>query len=136
MPGPLDPLIPHRPPMQWIDALIDCTETTASATICFTAGHFAVGEGAVLETALVESMAQAVAAAQGQRAQAAGAANPARNGMLGALSNFRIHSQPPLGKPLLIEVRELRRFGPMLLVAGNVSYLGQPIASGELTLYA
>jgi hypothetical protein len=81
-------------------------------------------------------MAQVVAAAQGQRALQAGAANPARNGMLGALSNFRIHSQPPLGKPLLIEVREIRRFGPMLLVVGTVSYLGQPIASGELTLYA
>jgi hypothetical protein len=33
-------------------------------------------------------------------------------------------------------MRELRRFGPMLLVAGVVSCLGQPIASGELTLYA
>ena len=136
MASQLDALIPHRPPMQWIDALTACTESTASATVCFIPGHFAVEDDVVLETALVESMAQVVAAAQGQRAQKAATANPAGNGMLGALSNFRIHSQPPLGKPLLIEVREVRRFGPMLLVAGTVSYLGRPIASGELTLYA
>jgi predicted hotdog family 3-hydroxylacyl-ACP dehydratase len=122
--------------MQWIDALTGCTANTATATVCFTAEHFAVADGAVLETALVESVAQAVAAALGHRAQASGEANRAANGMLGAVSNFRIHAQPPMGKTLLIEMRELRRFGPMLLVAGVVSCLGQPIASGELTLYA
>ena len=121
--------------MQWIDALTGCTDTTASATVCFTAEHFAVVDGAVLETALVECMAQTVAAAMGRRAQTGGKSDRAENGVLAAVSNFRIHSQPSLGKTLLIEVRELRWFGPMLQIAGDISCAGQPIASGELTLH-
>ena len=47
----IETLIPHRAPMRFIDALTDCTETTASATANFCAEHFAVADGAVLETA-------------------------------------------------------------------------------------
>ena len=63
----LDDLIPHRAPMQWINALADCSETTATATACFPADDFAVADGKVIETALVECVAQTVAAALGQR---------------------------------------------------------------------
>ncbi len=132
----LDALIPHRAPMQWIDALVDCTETTASATVCFTSGHFAVTDGAVTETALVECVAQTVAAALGHRSKNSGQPSRANNGMLGAVSSFRILSPVPLEKQVLIAVRELKRFGPMLLVAGVVTCDGQLIAEGELSLYA
>ena len=62
-----------------------------------------------------------------------GAANP---GMLAAVSNFKIRSHPPLDKTLTIEVRELKRLGPMLLIAGMISCEGEVIAAGELSLYA
>ncbi|MGA2871130.1 MAG: hypothetical protein ABSF34_18465, partial [Verrucomicrobiota bacterium] len=58
----LDDLIPHRAPMQWINALADCSETTATATACFQTDDFAVVDGKVIETALVECVAQTVAA--------------------------------------------------------------------------
>src|SRR5437016_1887370 len=131
----IETLIPHRPPMRWIEALTDCTDTTASAIACFNSGHFALADGLVHETALVECVAQTAAAALGHRAQMLGQAGGGANGMLAAVSNFRIRSRPPMGKQLRIEVRELRRFGPMLLVSGVVSCEGQRIASGELTLY-
>ena len=38
----IETLIPHRPPMRWIDALTDCTDTTATAIACFNSGHFAL----------------------------------------------------------------------------------------------
>jgi predicted hotdog family 3-hydroxylacyl-ACP dehydratase len=132
----LDTLIPHRPPMCWIGALTDCTEATATATACFTADHFAVTNGRVPETALIECVAQTVAAALGHRAQTPGLSAPQNVGMLTAISDFSIQSPPPLGKPLCIEVRELKRFGPMLRVAGVISCEGHVLASGELTLYA
>ena len=136
MPVAIDRLIPHRAPMQWIDALIECTDTAAAASACFDAEHFAVADGSVLETALVECVAQTVAAAQAHRAQTRGQSDQADQGMLLAVSGFRLQSRPPVGKPMQIEVRELRRLGPMLAVSGVVSCAGQPIASGELTLYA
>ena len=134
--GDIETLIPHRAPMRFIEALTDCTDTTARATACFTADHFAVTNGDVIETALVECVAQTVAAALGHRARTSGKTGAANNGLLAAVSNFKIHSRPPLDKLLTIEVRELKRLGPMLLIAGVISCAGQSIASGELSLYA
>jgi predicted hotdog family 3-hydroxylacyl-ACP dehydratase len=138
MPVATENLIPHRAPMRWIDALTDCTETAAVATACFSADSFAVANGLVLETALVECVAQTVAAALGQRAQTRGQSDSgiAAKGMLVSVSNFKIQSRPPSGKQLRIEIRELKRLGLMLRVSGEISCDGQTIASGELTLYA
>ena len=132
----IESLIPHRAPMRWIDALTSCTDSTASATACLSADHFAVGGGFVLEAALVECMAQTEAAAMGHRAQTSSASGNPNHGMLVAIRDFSIHSRPRGGDELLIEVRELHRLGPMLRIAGTVSCEGRTVASGELTLYA
>jgi hypothetical protein len=81
-------------------------------------------------------MAQTVAAAQGERARRSGKAGASIGGMLAAITGFRIHARAPIGKALQIEVRELKRFGPMLLVSGEVKCEDQLIASGQLSLYA
>lgn len=174
----IEQLIPHRAPMRWVEELLDCTETTATATTRFTGDHFAVthsspaahsslpkgGEGQgeeaklfldqipspqpsphsggaresalVIETALVECMAQTVAAALGQRMQASGKSGAGNHGMLAAVSNFKIHSRPPLDQTLTIEVREVKRLGPMLMITGKISCGAGLIATGELSLYA
>lgn len=136
MPDAIETLIPHRAPMRFVDALIECTETTAVATACFDANHFAVADGLVIEAALVECVAQTVAAAQGQRGKSRGQSGGAAGGMLAAISKFQIHSRPAFGQIMKIEVRELKRLGPMLLIAGTIFCEGQTIASGELSLYA
>jgi predicted hotdog family 3-hydroxylacyl-ACP dehydratase len=136
MTNALENLLPHRPPMLWIRALTRCTDTDATATANFEEVDFAVQNGALLETALVECMAQTVAAAQGERARRSGKAGAGVGGMLAAVTDFRIQAPAPLGKPLEIDVRELKRFGPMLLVSGEVKCQGQLIASGQLSLYA
>jgi predicted hotdog family 3-hydroxylacyl-ACP dehydratase len=136
MPSTIESLIPHRAPMRWIDALTGCTDSTATATVRYDSDHFAVADDTILETSLIECIAQTAAAALGQRSRASGKADAARNGMLAAVSRFCIQSQPPLGKTLTIEIRELKRFGPMLLIAGTVACEGGVIASGELSLYA
>jgi len=132
----LENLLPHRAPMLWIEALTRCTETEATATATFREADFAIGNGAVLETALVECVAQTVAAAQGERAHRSGIAGATVRGMLAAVTDFRIQAPAPIGKLLDIEIRELKRFGPMLLVSGEVKCEGLLIASGQLSLYA
>ena len=132
----IESLIPHRAPMRFIDALTVCTDTTATATARFSAGHFATVDGAVLETALLECAAQTIAAALGQRAKARGQSGAAANGMLVAVTHFLIQSRPPVEKPLRIEVRELKRLGLMLMISAVIFCDGQKIAAGELMLYA
>jgi predicted hotdog family 3-hydroxylacyl-ACP dehydratase len=129
-------LIPHHPPMRFIDALSDCADTTATATACFGAGHFAVADGEVLETALVECAAQTIAAALGQRAKARGQSGVATNGMLVAVTNFQILSRLPVEKPITVEIREIKRLGLMVMVSTAISCEGRGIASGTLTVYA
>ena len=136
MPSAIETLLPHRAPMRFVEALTHCTDTTATATARFTADHFAVASGTVLESALVECVAQTAAAALGHRARAPGNSGAANHGMLAAVSNFKIHARPPFDTVLTIEVRELKRLGPMLLIAGTISGAGQVIATGELSLYA
>jgi 3-hydroxyacyl-[acyl-carrier-protein] dehydratase len=134
----IENLIPHRAPMRWIDALAECTETTAVAEACFSSNSSAVANGFVLETALVECVAQTVAAALGQRAQMHEQSDSpiAVQGMLVAISGFKVQTRPRSGKQLRIEIRELKRLGLMLRVSGDILCEGQLIASGELTLYA
>ena len=86
----IENLLPHRAPMQWINALTGCTEKTAGATACFKENDFAVVDGLVLETALVECVSQAVGAAFGHRG--GGKSGGADKGMLVAVSNFKIAS--------------------------------------------
>lgn len=122
--------------MLWIEHLTKCTATEAAAVANFKEGDFAVANGAVLETALAECVAQTVAAAQGERARRSGKKGTSVGGMLAAITDFRIQARAPAGKPLQIEVRELKRFGPMLLVSGEIRCDGRLIASGQLSLYA
>jgi predicted hotdog family 3-hydroxylacyl-ACP dehydratase len=132
----IEQLLPHRVPMRWIDALTECTDTTAVATATFGAEHFAVENGAVLETALVECVAQTAAAALGWRAQAGGKPGAGNNGMLVAATNFRIESRLASGKAVQIEISERKRLGPMLMISGVITCEGKLVASGDLTLYA
>ena len=132
----VEQLIPHRAPMRFIDALVECSDATAAATATFRTGDFAVVDGNILESALVECIAQTVAAALGQRAQTAGQTGVAKPGMLVAVTNFKIQARAPLGKTLRIEIAERKRLGPMLMISGVISCEANPIASGDLTLYA
>jgi predicted hotdog family 3-hydroxylacyl-ACP dehydratase len=132
----IETLIPHRAPMRFVDALTDCTDTTATATACFKAGHFAVADGEVSEIALVECAAQTVAAALGQRAKARGQSGAAANGMLIAVTGFQFQSRPLVDEMLRIDIRELKRLGLMLMISAVISCDGRNIAGGELTLYA
>jgi len=136
MNAPIEEIIPHRAPMRWIDTLIECTEMNASASTTFSADHYAVADGAVLEVALIECVAQTTAAALGQLARNNGQTDGIRGGMLVAVSNFKIHSRPSPGKLLKIEGRVRKRLGPMLMVAATISCDGVVVAAGDMTMYA
>ena len=136
MSADIEALLPHRVPMRWLDVLVDCTDTTATGSVRITAEHFAVVDGAMLESALVECAAQTVAAALGERRRASGDSGPAKQGMLAAVSNFQVTARPLIGQTLTIEVREVKRLGPMLMIAARLTCGERLIATGELTLYA
>lgn len=130
-------LIPHRPPMQWLTALTNLEEKSAVATATFAAADYPMEQGRLLETALVECMAQTVAAALGQRLQSGHTVERSSVvAMLVGVSGFKIHTRPAGGETLKIEVREKRRMGPIMMIAGLITSNGQLVAEGDLTVYS
>ena len=122
--------------MCFVDELLEYTDTTAVASAVLPPEHFAAAGGRVLEAALVECVAQTVAADMGRRARERGKSGMPVRGMLTSVSGFTILSRPPAGKPLRIAIRELRRLGMMLMIAGEITCEGLVVATGEMTLYA
>ena len=130
-PIPAEILIPHRPPMVFIDSLVEAEKGFARATMTFPDGHFAVSDGRVLEPALVECIAQTMAALK-----AYGLPHlVGPPGMLAGAADFAVHRAPRAGEPLEIEVRELKTLGPMAIVHGRISSGAETLAEGELKLY-
>lgn len=137
MSAAIESLLPHRAPMRFIDALLECTDETATATACFAEKPSAVEKGEVLEGALVECVAQTVAAKLGSQSKKAGVTSPGgASGMLVAVSNFKIMMRPAAKETLKIDIRIRKRLGPMILVSANISCNGQIVAQGDLSLYA
>ena len=126
-------LVPHRPPMLLIDALVECGGGSARAEAALPEGHLAVADGAVLESALVECVAQTAAAMKGFDAR--GQEGPASIGMLAGAADFEVFRRPPAGRRLTIEVREERRLGALALIYGRVLCDGQTVASGQLRVH-
>ena len=125
-------VIPHRPPMRLIDTLDAWSEEAAQASVVFDPAHLAVDDGRVTEAALVECLAQTVAAMEGARAAAAGTGG--QLGMLCGVADFTVLRRPRAGERLEIRVRAEKRLGTMLLAAGEVWCNGSVAASGALKL--
>ncbi len=141
LPVEAEKLIPHRAPMRMIDELIDfdIEKSSGRARVRFGREHFAVSEGRILEAALVESMAQTLAAMQGYLARTTEADEGEDGpplGMLTGVSNFTIYRRPQPGEELIITLTELKKLGRMRLVAGEIRNDGEIVAEGELKLYA
>jgi predicted hotdog family 3-hydroxylacyl-ACP dehydratase len=127
-------VIPHRSPMRMLDVLVDWNEESAKGEVVFGAGHLAIDNGLVREAALVECMAQTVAAMEGAKTAAGGGPGGTQVGMLCGVSDFVVMRRPAAGERLEIGVRVQKRLGPMLLVDGQIVCDGRVVASGSLKL--
>ena len=130
---PVENLIPHRAPMRLINALTHCDDTCARAVARFDADHFAVSQGLVTEAALVECIAQTVAAALGFAAKGEGKPSV---GMLTAVTDFEIQMRPAAGQTLEIEIHEVKRLRSMRMINGRITSGGRLVAQGDLMVHA
>ena len=126
-------ILPHRPPMVMLDALVRSGGDAAVATKTFAPDSYGVHEGRVLESALVECLAQTVAALHGQRARQDG--RPPAMGMLVGVSDFVFHRPGQCGSPLTLSVEVTRRLGPLVLALGRVEQNGELVAEGYVKLH-
>lgn len=131
---PVMELLPHRGRAVMIDALLEASPDGGAASKTFRRQDYGLDGDLVCETALVECVAQTMAAVFGyQRLSTTPAAGGL--GFLAAVSSFSFGRPARLDEPLRIEAQVVRTLGPMCIVSGKVLSGGELLAGGELKIY-
>lgn len=131
---PIESLVPHEEPMIWLDELVDWKPGFAR---CRASVHehtaLADADGLASE-ALLEHMAQAVAACLGYGALQSG--EKVRVGMVIACRSF-VMDQPrvPMGAQLVVEAESVREVDEVSNYACQVLLGETRVAQASLTLY-
>lgn len=119
--------------MVFIDALESCSADSATATKTFSHGGLGAAGDCVSESALIECMAQTVAALHGYQARNANAAP--RIGKLVGLTDVAFENPAACGEPLEISVTVTHRVGDFCVAAGEVKQGERVVAAGGLKFH-
>ena len=92
-------------------------------------------DGKIAESALVECVAQTVAAGFGWLSRQKGTDGKPAGGVLAAVTRFTVEQAIPLETPLEISVKQIKRLGPMVMIGGRITSAGQLIAAGHISVY-
>ena len=129
----IEQLLPHRPPMIMIDSIVQFDEDSATATKTFTSGEYGVIKGDILESLLIESLAQTVAALHGHHARQFGGQTP--QGMLVGVNNFEFYNKVKLDEKIELTVKITKCLGPFRLASGQIKQGSTLIAQGGVKFY-
>lgn len=132
----LEKLMPHRPPMRWIDAYEWIAPGRLNAEALFGADHlFADEDGRALPEAIVEWIAQAGAVMCGYE----GLQNnkPAGIGYLAGVREFACDELPLVGDRLEIEIATELKLAEALVIRGKVlrAETGVKLAEALITVW-
>jgi predicted hotdog family 3-hydroxylacyl-ACP dehydratase len=103
---PLDVLLPHRPPMRFVTAVLDLHDDGADCAACVPADCALARGGAAPALAVLEAAAQTAAAWEALRRSRAGDASGPRQGYLVAVRDVQLHRvEVPAGAAFAVSVR-------------------------------
>ncbi|MBU1566928.1 MAG: ACP dehydratase [Proteobacteria bacterium] len=134
LPRAANTLLPHKPPMLLVEALVEREGACAVAMATLPAvGLFITATGHILPEYFIELIAQT--AALGNCFDAVTAGNATRNGMLVGVDSFSWPGQPQPGTPVHIETDIAFSFGAMKVIHGEV-YAGKALlAVGDIKVW-
>ncbi|CAG0966307.1 3-hydroxyacyl-[acyl-carrier-protein] dehydratase [Gammaproteobacteria bacterium] len=126
-------LIPHRPPMLLVDDVLQWGPERIEARRTVRAGDPFVEYGELSDPALIECLAQTIAAGDAQHAREKG--GRVVKGFLTGLTNLKFHARAKVGETIELEADCLRRMEGMGLFKA-VARVGQRVlAEGTFKLY-
>lgn len=133
--SPIENLIPHRPPMQLVDALIQVTPNGAVARAHIGPGHlFGQADATLAPEALCELVAQCFAAGEGQRRVWAGKTLEG-GGYLASLRDFVFLTPVRLGDDLTVSAQLADACFGTHIVHGTVRRGDEPVAQGTVYIF-
>ena len=131
---PAHDLIPHRPPIVFIDRVTGAADSRVTSSFTVPgASPYLDREGRLMPEALLEVMAQCFAAGAGL--QAAGAGQEISWGYLAAVRDMRVHAAVFSGDTLHAEAEHRMSVGPLHIVDCRVLRDGMPVAGAQLKIF-
>lgn len=127
-------LIPQRPPLVLVDALLTCADARTVSRFWVPADCVLVENGVLSEAGLIENIAQTVAAGAGYGYQQQG--RPAPIGFLAAIRALRVAALPAVGTELTTEVQVLSHVLDFTLVRGTVQAGETTFAECEMRIFS
>ena len=130
---PIETLIPQRPPMVMIDALLHCNRQFTQTSYTVTPDGLFVSNGQLSATGLVENMAQTTAARMGYLAlYGPHSTGVVRVGVIGSIKNLVVAELPNTGSVLTTSVDLVEELGDLILVKATVACHNQVAAACEM----
>ena len=133
LPVAADKLVPHRPPMLFVDQLVTRSGDEASATAVMPENGICVEDGRILPEYFIEVVAQTMAMANGYDALAEG--RPMRDGMLVGVDRFTFHGSAQAGARLDIYINKTMEFGAVKIIHGEIHSDGTLLVQGDLKVW-
>ncbi len=132
----IETIIPHRFPMIMIDGYHKTDSDTAWAEKTFRQGDYGLSNGYVIESVLIECVAQTVAAHFGYKAVVEDhEKNQIKKGMLVSVDSFSFINQVPEKSLIKIHIRKTNELGAFKMYRGKIERKGSLVAEGDLKLF-
>jgi 3-hydroxyacyl-[acyl-carrier-protein] dehydratase len=125
-------LIPQRPPMAMIDALIDADERSARGELYILESNLFNDNGFLGEPGLVEFIAQTAAAYTGYKNKTTN--REVSEGYIGAIKNLVIHELPKVNTPIQSEIVIENEIVGYTIIAGRVYQDNRLLAECEMRI--
>jgi predicted hotdog family 3-hydroxylacyl-ACP dehydratase len=126
-------LIPQRPPMVMIDALVSAGEERAESTLVISNKNIFIKNGILREPGLVENIAQTAAARIGYICRQE--KKPVPIGFIGAVQKLVIHKLPGAGKQIKTIIEIKNQVMNVTIITGTIWFEGDIIAQCEMKIF-
>lgn len=133
LPMDAEALLPHRPPMLFVEKLVEREGDRAVAETVLPGNGIACVGGRILPEYFIELIAQATALANGFDMLRAG--KRPNDGMLAGVDSFQFFRCGRPGAALSIEIEKSFTFGPVSVINGVVTSEGETLASAEIKVW-
>ncbi|HML65271.1 MAG TPA: beta-hydroxyacyl-ACP dehydratase [Dysgonomonas sp.] len=128
-------LIPQRDPILMVDNLIEVSGDTAVTSFAVRSDNYFLDEdGLMVESGLIEHIAQSASAFAGYRAVSSGATAPPV-GYIGEVKKFHCHKLPQVGDELLTTVSIGAEVAGVTIITGETRLLGKVVADTQMKIF-
>jgi predicted hotdog family 3-hydroxylacyl-ACP dehydratase len=131
--------IPHRPPMVWVDEILEFSEVGGRCALNLKNGGLYLEQGYLRPSAGIEILAQAYAFCKASYQKQQNIPHDTnQKAFLATVKDYKVFNWPKLkaGDRVTTTVAQSRQFGPITIIKGQVFFAEQMIASGELKVFA